>query len=292
VGTFALQTWNCFGTAMNAKAVLRRRGPPDARRLSHPQLWRELHQVDALCIQEVWLQDVVELFDRLEFDHKLRDDSHWEWRPLTVGGSGLGLASRNPLVRHEVHNYRTAGVGTDGWVRKGFLLARLRVSESPLRELDLVTTHLQSNQGPRMREVRARQLAELRRAVEEFGSAERPFLVCGDLNIDGLGPSREQEYASLRQVLSEFEDLGAGPDQPTLCPEPQLNALAHRYWSDEPVQRLDYVLFRPARDGWARVSSIERVLDEPLPGNGDGIPVWASDHFGLRVRFELTNGAA
>jgi endonuclease/exonuclease/phosphatase family metal-dependent hydrolase len=225
----------------------------------------------------------VELFDRLEFPHKVRDENPWQWRPLTIAGSGLGLASRLPILWHEVRPFRTRGAGVDGLARKGMLLARMQWHEL---ELDLITVHLQAAAGSAAARVRAAQLGEIRAAIEEIGSPDRPLLVCGDLNIDGVAANRGGEYSVVRTVLGELEDLGATADLPTMCPRPDLNALAHRYWSDEPVQRLDYFLLRPPLELPLAVRSVERVLDAPLPAHASKPATFASDHFALRVRLE------
>lgn len=281
-----LQTWNCFGTAMDLKAVLRRRGPPDAHRLTHPAVWSELHRADVLCMQELWIPDAFELFDALEIEHKIRDSNENRLVPLSIGGSGLGIASRSPLVQSEQRWFRERGWGTDRGARKGWLHARIELDTSRHRALDVFTTHLQSGLSARCRAARSRQLQELGRAIDELAGAGRPLLVCGDMNIDGLEATRDGEYDMLMEVLAGCEDLGARADLPTMCPDRSLNTLAHRYWAKEPVQRLDYLLFRPPADPWLSVDRVERFLDQQLPPHG-GPATYASDHFGLRVVFEL-----
>ncbi len=284
--TLTVQTWNCFGTAMDLRAVFRRRGPPDAHRLTHPDVRHELLLTDVLCVQELWIPDAVELFDSLSFDHKVRDSNESRLVPLTIGGSGLGIATRLPLVTRDSRAFRERGWGTDRGARKGVLHARLRVAEAPNRELDIFTTHVQAGFSRQAQVRRARQLAEIRRAVDELGAPERPLLVCGDLNINGLAPARDAEYARVVELFPELEDLGAGADEPTMCPDPALNELAHRYWSAEPLQRLDYLLYRPARPSWLAVDRFERVLDQQLRPHG-GPATYPSDHFGVRAHFRI-----
>jgi endonuclease/exonuclease/phosphatase family metal-dependent hydrolase len=281
-----IQTWNCFGVAMTLGAVLRRRGPPDAHRLAHPWVRQALHEPDLVCMQELWIADAVELFDGLGHRNKLRDRRGLSLRPLAAGGSGLGLATSLPVLSQQLRTFRAASIWTDRLALKGMICARLRVSDEPVRELDVVTTHLQATQRQGSQRVREQQLRELREAVDELGAPTRAFLLCGDLNIDGLQTARNGEYERLRQLFPDFVDLGAQADRPTMCPVVRLNDLAFRYWADEPMQRLDYLLFRPPVDDSLVADGCELVLDGRLPPHG-GNATFASDHFGLRARLRL-----
>jgi endonuclease/exonuclease/phosphatase family metal-dependent hydrolase len=285
-----VQTWNCFGTAMNVRSMLRWRGTPDAHRFVHPAVRAALRQADLLCMQEVWLSDAVELFDGLDHDHKLRDGIEGNWRTLTVSGSGLGVASRFPVTRRAIRPFETRGIGIDRFARKGMVHARVRFDDTAERALDVITTHLQSGMGRRPRRVRERQLQEVRKAVDELGGADRGVLLCGDLNIDGMRGVRRGEYATLTSLFPDFEDLGASADAPTMCPHPLHNTLAHRYWSKEPMQRLDYLLLRAPAGGWLVADGCRRLLDQPLPPDG-GSATFASDHFGLRAKLRLSGQA-
>ena len=276
---------------MTVGTVLRRRGSADPHRFSHPMVWQALQEADVLCMQEVWLTDATKLFDALGHGHKVRDDGGWRLRPFSAGGSGLGMAAAVPVVSQELRAFHTPPVGTDRFARKGMLCARLRLSTDPVRELDIVTTHLQASQGASAQVVREQQLRELRRAVDELGAPTRAFLLCGDLNIDGLRGSRNGEYERLTRVFPDFVDLGAHADQPTMCPVPRINDLAFRFWGNEPLQRLDYMLFRPPVDDAIVAHGCEVVLDQPLPAYG-GQATFASDHFGLRARLHLNGHGA
>jgi endonuclease/exonuclease/phosphatase family metal-dependent hydrolase len=281
VTSFLLKTWNCFGAAQNAQSFLRWRGVPDAHRLLHPHLVSTVKTADVVCVQELFLHDAVSFFDGLDHEHKARDHNANTYWPLTFGGSGLGVASRMPLVSQRVHVFGGPKRGSERFARKGMLHARLRVAGV---ELDVVTTHLQSGYDARSRAVRAHQLAELRALVDTVGSDERTFVICGDLNIDGLAPVRGGEYAAIRAALPGFDDLGAERDLPTFHPDAAINALAHRYEAGSPAQRIDYVLFRPSRRRDVEPDDCELFLHEPLPCE----PLtFASDHFGLRVRLHV-----
>lgn len=281
-----LQTWNCFGAAQTAFAVLRRKGPPDAHRFGHPHLRRVLEEADVVCFQEVFLSDVESFFDGLVHGHKHRDHNLSTWWPPTFGGSGLGIASRFPILERLLRPFRRPHLGAERFARKGMLHARVHVAGQaggPPFEVDVMTTHLQAGYSTQARLIRERQLREIRELVDEVGASGRAFVVCGDLNIDGLRPGRETgEYAALTRTLSDFHDVGADDDHATFHPHPEINALAHRFEAGSPQQRIDYVLFRAPRDSGVSVETCELVLDRPLDAGGVS-PTFASDHFGLRV---------
>lgn len=290
MGTIEVATFNCFGVAMDLKAVLRRRGPPDAHRLAHPEVRQSLAGADLVCMQEVWIPEAVELFDELDHPHKVQDANGWRLWPFTIAGSGLGIASRFPVVSQVCAPYRCGGAHSDQLARKGWIHTRLHLGEDETNELDLFTTHLQASTGAAARRVRACQLRELRSAVDELGAEDRPALIGGDLNIDGMRAARDGEYSSLVEIFNDFTDLGAGADEPTLCPRADLNELAHRYWSAEPNQRIDYLLYRGPQPSWIDVESVSRILDQRLTAHG-GPATYASDHFGLAVRFRIGENA-
>lgn len=282
-----LQTWNCFGAAQTAGAVLRWKGPPDPHRFEHPTLRRVLEEADIVCLQEVFLSDVESFFDNLVHSHKQRDTNASTFWPPTFGGSGLGIASRFPILDKLVRPFRKPHVGPERFARKGMLHARVHASPAGAEgfEVDIVTTHLQAGYSDGARRVRERQLAEIRELVEEVGSPTRAFVVCGDLNIDGLRPVREAgEYVALTRALSDFNDLGAEDDHATFHPHPEHNPLAYRFEPSGPRQRIDYVFFRPPAERHVTVEACEIVLDRPL----DEGRTFASDHFGLRVVLRAT----
>ncbi|MBI4955344.1 MAG: endonuclease/exonuclease/phosphatase family protein [Myxococcales bacterium] len=284
---FIVSTWNCFGAAQTARAWLRWKGSPDAHRFTIPEVVRAVERPDILCMQEIYVSDAELFFDRLSHDHKTRDPNHSTLWPLTFGGSGLGLASRFEIATERVHAFSRPQLGTERFGRKGMLHARLRMPAADGAELDLVTTHMQSGYGRRPERVRGRQLAELRRLVDEVGSPERAFIVCGDLNIDGLSHARAAgEYAALAAALSDFVDLGAPEDRPTFHPDPVVNPLAHRYEKGSPHQRIDYVFFRAPATRLVRAEGCRRVLDQPFHHAERG-PTFASDHFALEATFEV-----
>ncbi|MBW2528303.1 MAG: endonuclease/exonuclease/phosphatase family protein [Deltaproteobacteria bacterium] len=286
--TVEVITFNCFGVAMDLKAVLRRRGPPDAHRLAHTVVRQTFERADVVCMQEVWIPEAVELFEALGHEHKVHDANSWTYWPLTIAGSGLGVASRWPLSEPTLRAFECGGAHSDKLARKGWIHVRLGLGASSERQLDLFTTHLQAAGSASARRVRSCQLEELRAAVDELTTAGRPVLLCGDMNIDGLESTRHDEYASMAELFRDFEDLGAEADEPTMCPQNGLNHLAHRFWSDEPNQRIDYLLLRAPAARWLEVAAVRRVLDEQLPDEG-GPATFASDHFAVAVELRLAD---
>ncbi len=283
VSSFVLQTWNCFGAAQDARGFFRWRGVPDAHRLEHPHVIERVSEADVVCLQEIFLGDAEDFFHGLGHEHKTRDHNRSTLWPLTFGGSGLGLASRFPLSESGIVPFSRPHAGPERLARKGMLHARVCVRSSPRVEIDVVTTHLQAGYDQKARAVRERQIRELRDLVDRLGSSDRAFVVCGDLNICGLQPSRERgEYASLVAAFDGFRDLGADEDHATFDPRPEANTLAYRFEKGGPRQRIDYVLFRPPRAGRVSAERCELVLDAPITADG-AAPTYPSDHFGVRV---------
>ncbi len=275
-----LQTWNCFGAAQSVRSALSWRGVVDPHRLEHPLVRRGVSEPDIVCVQELFLGDAEAFFDGLGHPHKRRDDNRSTLWPLTVGGSGLGVASKLPFSSSAMRPFSRPHVGSERFARKGLLHVRVQLEGG--QELDVITTHMQSGYDDGARRVRARQLVELRQAVDALGSPERAFVVAGDLNICGLSDKRSDEYDALERILPDFVDLGAAEDVATFHPDPEINALAHRFEADAPKQRVDYVLFREARGDGPVALGCEVALSGRLEGHGPA--TFASDHFALRVR--------
>jgi endonuclease/exonuclease/phosphatase family metal-dependent hydrolase len=283
LSSLSLLTWNCFGAAQGVVAWWRWRGIPEGHRLEHPTVESTLRGVDVVCLQEVFLGEAEDMFSRLDHPYKTRDHNRAQWRPLSIGGSGLAVASRYPIVSTASRTFTGATVGAERLARKGAIHARVDVHGVLV---DFFITHLQSGYGARSARVRARQMAQLREWTEALGAPGRAAIVCGDLNVDGRTRVREKEYATLRKVFDGFEDLGATRDHTTFHPHPDHNPLAHRYDPGAPVQdnkeqRIDYILFRPANGETA--GAPERVLDTALEGTN----THPSDHYGLRVSLIL-----
>lgn len=268
---------------------------PFGHRLRDAGVISTCSSVDVLCVQEILSRDAQQFFDGLgpePFVSRFRDDNRVRLGDGSVRGTGLGIGARSRLTKRLILNFPGERVGWDRLARKGALYVEVDLGGS--RALDLVTVHLQAGYDPAAARVRASQLAYLRRLIDEIGSArERPFVVCGDFNVDGLESARRlPEYEVLSAALEGFVDLGAEEDLPTYHPHPEGNALAHAFEPNAREQRIDYIFVRPSTKTDVRCKSLTRILDRPLEETTfpDGRPGWASDHYGLAATLEVDVG--
>jgi endonuclease/exonuclease/phosphatase family metal-dependent hydrolase len=276
---FTLVTWNTFGAAQGPLALFRGRGAAASHRFEHPELLPALEGLDVVCMQELWLAEAVETFTRVPgLHHRIVAKNHATLWPLTIGGSGLGIASRHPIVTSEMRDFSRPHVGAERFARKGMAHARIRIGS---REIDVVTTHMQAGYDDGAKRVRRRHLAELRAFADEHGSPDRPLVVCGDLNIDGLGHVRAHEYTSILETFADYTDIFEDHDLPTF--HTVENTLARRYEPNSPAQRIDYVLVRSSGSSLV-VRHKDLLFRAPLAERDDLETVHASDHYGLRVK--------
>jgi endonuclease/exonuclease/phosphatase family metal-dependent hydrolase len=289
--TFRVHTWNCFGMGQSVFDAITAWRAPAPLRLRHEDLESACSTTHLLCVQELLSHHAQAFFDdigRKTLVSRFRDHNRPGFRPASLRGTGLGMASRSPLLETRLHHFRAPRTGWDMLARKGILHARVALPEGPT--LDVITTHLQAGYDDQAIAVRAAQLTEVARMVEEVAAPHRPFIVCGDFNIDGLVGARDgDEYRRLTAALPGFRDLGADEDLATFDPHPTTNALAHAFEPDTPRQRLDYVFFRPAvGDGLRFVhTEVEPFLHRPFGTHEPASPAaYASDHFGVCATFE------
>jgi len=247
---------------------------------------------DILCVQELLSREAQRFFDGLgpdRFTSRFRDDNRMRFGGrVTMRGCGLGIGARSPLSKTRLRTFPGAHVGWDRLARKGALYTQLSFPAGGT--VDLITAHLQAGRDPGAAAVRAIQLDDLKTFIDAVGSAERPFIICGDFNINGLTPARDDApYRSLMAALGGFEDLGAVADLPTYDSHPQGNALAYAFDPEASAQRLDYIFFRPARAAVElRCTQVDVIFDKPLaqPASDQRSAAWASDHYGLSATFE------
>lgn len=282
--SWKVATWNCFGAAQSARAFLTWRGAEDGERFVHPQLLRELGVLDLLCVQEVWLKDVEEFFDGLSLPHKTRDPNTSTYFPPTIGGSGLGFASKGPLVQTEVRAFTGPKRSSERVARKGVSYARVLLTGGP--PLDVFTTHMQSGYDEGSRHVRRHQLEQIRAFVDERSDRNVATILCGDFNINGLTDARASEYNVLATLFGDFCDTFADEDPITYHPHPDFNSLAHRFEPTAAAQRCDYVFYRGPADESLEVTEAQLFLRDQLQHEGIYPAVHASDHFGLVVTLE------
>lgn len=277
-----------MGQGLDAVTHLR---APFGHRLRDAAVLEECASSDVFCVQELLSREAQRFFDELgpdQFPSRFRDDNRIRLDG-SMRGSGLGIGARAPLTKTVLRSFGGERVGWDRLARKGALYAELALEGA--RPIDVLTVHLQAGYDTAAARVRAAQLVELRLLIDEVGSSERPFVVCGDFNIDGLEPSRGlPEYQALRAALEGFSDLGAASDMPTYHPHPEGNGLAHSFDPDAREQRIDYIFLRePSIPRSVQCKAVSRFFDRPLTATtfeGDKAG-WASDHYGLCATLEI-----
>jgi endonuclease/exonuclease/phosphatase family metal-dependent hydrolase len=158
------------------------------------------------------------------------------------GGYGQAILSRYPLADVQVHALPTESDCEPRCV----LVARIDIGEQ--RELHLANTHLEHAQAM-VRLCQANKLSSL------LAPIRGPLILAGDLND-------EPGSAVMNVLRRHWVDTAGDRADPT--------------WpSDQPREKLDYVLLRPA-DPWRIVET--RVIEEPM----------ASDHRPVLVVLEHT----
>lgn len=278
----SIATWNCFGMAQGVlDAITGARSTHGARFLDE-DVRRAFDGHHVICLQELLSDDAMTFFARLG-RARVCDPNGFRLSPLSIRGSGLGVAGDGTIETHAVHWFAARGNGWDRLARKGTLYARMNVDGVAI---DVLNLHLQSGYDASHVAIRNAQLAEVGKRVQELGHLDRPFIVCGDFNVCGLG-KRSADYELLCRTLPGFVDLGAESDLPTFDPHPERNCLAHYMEPTSPEQRLDYIFVRAPR---FRPLQVMRVLDQPLratppPSRMSG--AFASDHFALIARIEI-----
>ncbi|GMV03838.1 MAG: hypothetical protein AMXMBFR53_01200 [Gemmatimonadota bacterium] len=196
---------------------------------------------------------------------------------------GLATLSRLPVVeeRFWVHPTGEAPKLDERNGRKGFLLSRLETSLGPV---DLVNIHLYAGRSEEDEDHRLLQLRRLKAVLDSAGSAGRPVILAGDLNVvhPGLSaadPSRapSRAYRLLVDSLG-FVDTHPRAEDGDLSYDAQVNPYAGVWYNRwEGRQVFDYVLVRVPEGMRLRVVERRRVMDvDPL-----------SDHYGVLAVLEL-----
>lgn len=289
-----ISTWNCFGMGQGIDALMHLRAP-FGHRFKDADVVSECCSPDVLCVQEILSREAQRFFDGLGPSHfvaRVRDDNRVRFGDGSVRGTGLGVSARCALERPLIRSFPGERVGWDRLARKGAIYVELKLDDGP--PIDLVTVHLQAGYDDAAARVRASQLGHLKNLIDEMGSRDRAFVVCGDFNIDGLEGARGlPEYAALTEALEGFVDLGAADDLPTFHPRPDGNGLAYAFEPDARDQRVDYIFLRPPT-GAVRVhcTRLTRFFDRPLAATtfAGEKPAWASDHYGVTATLRIDRG--
>lgn len=236
--------------------------------------------LDAIAIQEVWTEAwraiLVDGGRRAGLVHVWHNDE-------TVGGSGLLVLSRRPIVDADFQPFSVCGLPEridhgDYYSGKGFALLQL---ESGGRPWLLANTHLVAQYAPDEEDLyrgqRVGQLVELSAAVAE---SRLPVVALGDFNM--------REASGLYDIwtgLSGVRDVAVELDhrQPTVLRDNPYRGPAAE---DE---RIDYGFVRDGAAARWRPRAVDRVFDGPRRfGGEEGAD---SDHAGLLLDLELHGGA-
>ena len=239
-------------------------------------------ELDIAAFQELWTRSAREQLiaagHRAGLVHAWQPEATWR-------GSGLTVLSRSPIRNPRFHAFRQAGVAeriheADYLGRKGFVECVIDTPDGPV---GLVNTHLQADYTRRDRSpyvpYRTAQVVQIAAALR---ATPYPVLLAGDLNFTESSP----EYA-IFTGLTGLADVAASLDRrrPTWLP-------TNPYTGGKPgpAVRIDYLFQRHGRQRSLRPVSIERVLDQPFPL--DGQTAAPSDHAGLVGEFESVPGGA
>jgi len=270
VRVLTLNTWDLpFGLARRAPARLAAIGEAIA----------EL-DADVVAFQEVWTASgrarLLGAGARAGYRHT------WH-RPRALGGSGLLILSRSPILDAKFLPYRPSGLPqriqhADYYGGKGLVLLTLDPGEAGTGHFVLAATHLHANYvAPSAHDeylgTRTAQIVQLAHALLPV---ELPLIAAGDWNTQ----EGDDEYGVLIG-LSRAQDTAAALDarQDTMVEGHPYHGASSR------GQRIDMILTRDGRSRRARPVSIRRVLDEPLRlGSDEGR---YSDHAGLLAEIEI-----
>lgn len=196
---------------------------------------------------------------------------------------GLVTLSRLPILEEAFWVHPT---GEDAKLderngRKGFQITTV---ETPLGPVDVVNVHLYAGRNEADEDHRLLQLAQLRAALDSTGSAGRPVILAGDLNVvhPALAVS-DPERTPSRAYRYVVDSLGFADTRPEAVEGDLTYDVATNPYADlwynrfEGRQVFDYVMVRVPEAMTFRVLRRERILD------GDIL----SDHFGLFAEVEL-----
>lgn len=280
-------TWNCFGAPNDADDLVASRcfWP---ERLEVQAVAEALGRYDIVCVQENFVPRVRESLTQIQraahFEVLWFDPMEPDYDDATFMGGGLAFLSRLPLRARFVRLPR--GAGPDGFARKGFAIAEVRLPSG--REVHVLNTHLQADDPSvtldECRAARAAQLTELAAAVDGYRAAGAPLILCGDFNV----AHGSDEYDGVRRRLGDdFDDLAGMAG--LLTYDTDKNDIARTFDGASPAMQLDYIW---ARSGRFDVSDVRLVLDQPIdeaagrPANYTARP-FASDHFGVGATLDV-----
>ncbi len=238
-----------------------RYGPWERRR---PAIAATLAEIDAdvIALQEVWSDEATnlaaELAAELGYHHVFTSGMDREGF-----GFGNALLSRWPIARSESTMLHESGDGR---------LAVFVEVDGPRGPIPVFSTHLTWKYEHS--HIRQRQVTNLAKFVDGFGSKTFPPILCGDFNAD---PASEEMRMLTGLTTCPVEGLffhdawgvagGEGPGYTWDNVNPYARA---RF---EPGRRIDYILV-----GEPKARGAGHVVDCRVTGNEPIDDVWPSDH--------------
>lgn len=203
---------------------------------------------------------------------------------------GLLILSRHQITQRHQTVYRQCR-GEDCLANKGALHIRIEPRGHPTG-YDVFHSHLQSpdptlatpERGPltSSRDKIRLQLTHLSSFIQAFSSPERPAILMGDLNTNGINPTLYADFLErLRRPVDLWQTSGRGPgitfdDANTFQGGPTYDvssSVRHRRGS-----RLDYFLLWPGSRFVPTFTDSQVIVWQSSPGRD------MSDHYGLRTR--------
>ncbi|MGI5128708.1 endonuclease/exonuclease/phosphatase family protein [Pseudonocardia sp. CA-107938] len=191
-----------------------------------------------------------------------------------VVGGGVVVLSRTPILQQHEHVFAATQPGTeDDWCDKGVALVQVAHPAGPIW---VAGTHLQADEPgtpvAATREVRQRQLAEIRDAVGAVVPADQPVLVAGDLNVEYYATDERGRPAGVGTAWQQADAALGGRIEP--------DGPIHDFTFDgarNPLTGAAYRSYRNVLDYVGRLDGgrpLPRISTTTLVSAGD-----ASDHF-------------
>ena len=259
-------------------------------------------QPDVVGFEEFWLLDEQnELLKQLADIYPFFVQGPLEEAPrpieLEAFAGGLLLLSKHPIVESHQTIYRQCQ-GEDCYTNKGMLHARIAVAGHPT-DYDVFLSHMQScppeqpwmaNVGPGdcTSKLGVYQTMHLRDFIEAYSSPDRPALLMGDLNHNGLDNAVYQTLsASLESPADLWLTSGDGSSGITSDSKGSFEADSDPRPIGDPSRhksgkRLDYFFCWPGATQPGRISPLfsETRIVQWQTSNGRDI----SDHYGVRTK--------
>ena len=198
------------------------------------------------------------------------------WR---IVGSGLGTASRFPLVGVESMHYSTAGDFQNKPASKGILLTRFKVGG---QLLDVYTTHKEAGKNPEAMASKRKQAEEMVQFVRANSNPEGAVIVLGDFNLRFKKPGTEG--TGIPAIAPErFDDLEYYDIIGAICASLNLKDMCTEL-TGEPYEHVDHILYRSGAK--STLTPLTYQHDGPEFYDDEKKPL--SDHEPVIGKFKIT----